>query len=238
MANFPTTLDDLGNPQSTDFLYNPSHSAQHASANDILELLEAKAGVNNSTVITSLDYFVRTLQGMDPKMNKLLGWSIEPAHATTSTTSVNGVLHLVKLFVPRSITITNLLANVQTAGVTLTASQNFGGLYNSAGTLLSSTADQSGVWNSTGLKTMALTTPQVLVGGADTYVWATILTNGTTAPQFSSAPNVTAAILNAGLAAADGWRFGRSGSAQTVNPASFTPGSSTSSGESWWVGVN
>lgn len=55
-TNFPTGLDALTNPLSTDKLNSPSHSAQHANANDAIEALQAKVGVNSSAVTTSLDY--------------------------------------------------------------------------------------------------------------------------------------------------------------------------------------
>ena len=57
-TNFPTSLDSLTNPTATSTLSSPSHSAQHADANDAIEALEAKVGVNNSAVTTSLDYRV------------------------------------------------------------------------------------------------------------------------------------------------------------------------------------
>ena len=55
-VNFPTSLDTLTNPTPTDYLNSPSHSTQHANANDILEALEAKVGVDGSAVATSHDY--------------------------------------------------------------------------------------------------------------------------------------------------------------------------------------
>lgn len=57
-TNFPTSLDSLTNPLSTDPLDNPSHSDQHSNVNDAVEALEAKVGVNGSAVTTSLDYKV------------------------------------------------------------------------------------------------------------------------------------------------------------------------------------
>ena len=62
-TNFPENLDSLLNPQPTDSVAVVSHAAQHANANDAIEALEAKVGVNNSSVTTSLDYRVRTLEG-------------------------------------------------------------------------------------------------------------------------------------------------------------------------------
>ena len=57
-TNFPTSLDSLTNPLSTVTLNSPDHAGQHADANDAIEALEAKVGVNNSAVTTSLDYKV------------------------------------------------------------------------------------------------------------------------------------------------------------------------------------
>jgi hypothetical protein len=57
-TNFPTSLDALTNPISTDKLNSPPHATQHANANDAIEALQAKVGVNSSAVTTSLDYKV------------------------------------------------------------------------------------------------------------------------------------------------------------------------------------
>lgn len=54
--NFPTSLDSLTNPNTTDALNSPSHAGQHGDANDAIEALEAKVGVNGSAVNTSHDY--------------------------------------------------------------------------------------------------------------------------------------------------------------------------------------
>ena len=58
-TNFPVSLDSLTNPTSGNTLNSPSHSSQHANSNDAIEALEAKVGVDNSAVSTSLDYKVR-----------------------------------------------------------------------------------------------------------------------------------------------------------------------------------
>lgn len=64
-TNFPTSLDALTNPLSSDPLTSPSHADQHADANDAIEALEAKVGVNGSTVATSLDYKVNKPMNSD-----------------------------------------------------------------------------------------------------------------------------------------------------------------------------
>lgn len=61
-TNFPTSLDSLSNPLSTDKLNNPSHSSQHANANDAIEALQTKVGVNGSAVTTTLDYKVAQVE--------------------------------------------------------------------------------------------------------------------------------------------------------------------------------
>ena len=57
-TNFPTSLDALTNPTSADTLDSVTvpHATQHANANDAIEALQAKVGVNGSSVTTSLDY--------------------------------------------------------------------------------------------------------------------------------------------------------------------------------------
>lgn len=62
-TNFPTSLDALTNPVAGDSLSSPSHAGQHADANDAIEALQAKVGVNNSAVTTSIDYKLRNLDG-------------------------------------------------------------------------------------------------------------------------------------------------------------------------------
>jgi hypothetical protein len=61
-TSFPTSLDTLTNPQATDPQNSPSHAGQHANANDAIEALEAKVGIDSSAVTTSLDYRVNALE--------------------------------------------------------------------------------------------------------------------------------------------------------------------------------
>jgi hypothetical protein len=61
-TNFPNNLDSLINPNSTNPLSNPSHSEQHTNANDAIEALQTKVGVDGSTDINSLDYKVSDIE--------------------------------------------------------------------------------------------------------------------------------------------------------------------------------
>lgn len=58
-TNFPASLDALTNPSGSNTLSSPSHASQHGNANDAIEAIQAKVGVDNSAVATSLDYKVR-----------------------------------------------------------------------------------------------------------------------------------------------------------------------------------
>jgi hypothetical protein len=60
--SFPTSLDTLTNPTPTDYLDSPSHSGQHSDANDAIEALEAKVGIDGSADTDSLDYKITTKQ--------------------------------------------------------------------------------------------------------------------------------------------------------------------------------
>lgn len=57
-SNFPTNLDSLTNPEPSDNLDTPSvlHTDQHANANDAIEALQEKVGIDGSSDTNSIDY--------------------------------------------------------------------------------------------------------------------------------------------------------------------------------------
>lgn len=59
-TNFPTSKDNLSNPSANDEL--TGHAAQHANANDAIEAIQLKLGVDGSTDENSIDYKVSSLQ--------------------------------------------------------------------------------------------------------------------------------------------------------------------------------
>lgn len=69
MTNFPTSLDTLPNPTKWDQQNTPGllHHEQHANANDAVEALEAKVGIDSSAVTTSHDYKLRNLASRSSK---------------------------------------------------------------------------------------------------------------------------------------------------------------------------
>jgi microcystin-dependent protein len=67
-TDFPGSLDSFTNPTSSDPTNSATvpHAAQHANANDAIEALEAKVGVDSSAVATSHDYKITALEGTAP----------------------------------------------------------------------------------------------------------------------------------------------------------------------------
>jgi hypothetical protein len=61
-TDFPVDLDTLINPTSTNKLSAPSHSQQHANANDAIEALQAKVGIDGSEDPDSLDYKITSVE--------------------------------------------------------------------------------------------------------------------------------------------------------------------------------
>lgn len=66
--SYPTTLDAFTNPTGAQQTDDPTvlHSTQHAQANDAIEALEAKVGVDSSAVTTSIDYLLKNPASADP----------------------------------------------------------------------------------------------------------------------------------------------------------------------------
>lgn len=62
-TNFPTALDDFINPNPTDKLNSVTvpHAQQHQNNNDAIEAIEAKVGINFSTVQSTVDYGLKLL---------------------------------------------------------------------------------------------------------------------------------------------------------------------------------
>jgi hypothetical protein len=64
-TDYPTSIDSLTNPTSTDTMAAVSHSGQHTNANDAIEALQAKVGADSSAVTTSHDYKLSGVSGSD-----------------------------------------------------------------------------------------------------------------------------------------------------------------------------
>jgi len=88
-TNFPTSLDSLTNPTPTDSELTVSHSTQHSNANDAIEALQAKVGVNSSAVTTSHDYKLSEVTSTDKAVGKTATQTL--TNKTLTSAVVNGV---------------------------------------------------------------------------------------------------------------------------------------------------
>lgn len=59
-TNFPESLDNFSNPESTDSL--AGHAQQHTNLNDAVEALQTKIGIDGSANTDSLDYRIAQLE--------------------------------------------------------------------------------------------------------------------------------------------------------------------------------
>lgn len=96
MANFPTSLDTLSNPTGSDLTENSNplldHDYQHSTANDILEALEAKVGVNSSAVTTSFDYKLGEVTSTDKAVGKSATQTLTNKTIDASNNTLTGVV--------------------------------------------------------------------------------------------------------------------------------------------------
>lgn len=163
-------------------------------------------------------------------------WSFPPWAIASTDAPLTGRLVVQRVAVHRAIAVSNIAVFVASAGGTLTAGQNFAGLYDTSGAKLATTGDQSAVWNSTGLATMAITGAPITI--SPPWVWVVILANGTSAPSLSSsATGVGSGVANLGATVSTSFH-GRVLTGQTTLPASFTPSSLTQQAGGFWVALS
>jgi hypothetical protein len=161
-------------------------------------------------------------------------WQFDPATNMVGTALTSGTVNMSKLWIRQAATITNVCVALSSTGVGLVAGQNFGGLYDAAGTRLGVTADQTVAWGTAGFKEMALTAPVPVTPG---YYYVAVVCNAGTVPPFCRGSAITASVPNAKLTATNG-RFTTGPTAQTSLPASITMASRTLTANTLWVAVS
>lgn len=181
--------------------------------------------VNTSTgqLIYPAGTFASTPNAED--QGALLAWTFDPSNVANGVQTSAGVLYTAKVTLRSAATVAKLWVIVTTAGGTLTSSQNFLALYDATGARVGVTASQHTAFQSAQILGASLTASYA-AGAGDYYVG--ILTNGSTQPTFLSGTVLnksSSSVGNAGMVAADGFRYAFTGSGQTSTPSSITVGS-------------
>lgn len=76
-TSYPNNIDEFINPNGSDQLSAPSHSEQHANANDAIEALQTKVGADNSQDPNSLTYKVSSIETLLNDVNSSSDATIE-----------------------------------------------------------------------------------------------------------------------------------------------------------------
>lgn len=170
--------------------------------------------------INDVTKIVADTAGHTPYDHGLNSWTHDPGEAGAGVSVVNGTMYVLKQLLRRPAPIDTLWWIVTNGATTPTAGQNWIGVYDSAGTRLAQ-LDIGAASATAGTKPSAITA-QILQPG---FYWVALLFNAATPPQLNragtgeSGPNIN-------LAAADR-RAAVAGTGLTTLPASFTPGSLT-----------
>jgi hypothetical protein len=188
--------------------------------------------------VTSLLTAVRSTPG--PEDAGFLAWNFDLALIGNSTALSSGNVYLQRIDVHRALTVTNVCAAYVTAGNTLTSSECFAGLYNSAGVLVGTTADQSAAWVGTAQKVLQMP----LSGGpfivSPGFYWVAFLANGTTGPALGRLSSISnpADYINSTMTAAT-YRIANVTGSKTTLPASITPASNAQATvQAFWAGLS
>lgn len=226
-TSFPTTIDNFTNPTATSLLTSPSHSGQHTDINDAVEALEAKVGVNNSAVTTSLDYRVGSIEGKYVPLTWRSGDYERTPWGNTSTTiafMTRDRMFATAIYVPKGAGIDRVAMEVTTVGGTGSVIRM--GLYangtNGPSSLLfdGGTVDSA---TSTGFKELTVSWTNL----TDGIYWLVGVAQGGTAPNVrsivSGGPLGGFGPYNQGLnAAPDQWQVYQNASVTGALPSTFT----------------
>lgn len=155
-----------------------------------------------------------------PEDHGIKAWSIDPAAVQGGTLLTAGTVKLDRINIRRKMSVTTAYIWTSVAGSSLTADQNFIGLYSSAGTRLVTVDVDTDFAAAAGLQTIALGSTVDLDAGFVYFAW---LTNGGTAPTVARATGVTGGTnpLNVGQAVGVS-RSAMNATSQTSLPSSLT----------------
>ena len=193
---------------------------------DVFQGLQGSSGN-----VQSLDVPGNLAGLIPPSGHGAFAWVYDPIEANMSGVLSSGVIYLSQIFIAKKTTAIKQYWDIQTAGASPVAGQNFLGLYNLAGTRISSIGIDARI-TSTGLFTEAISA--AVVPGK---YWVAWLVNATTGPSVARRTAcVDTALANFGLITGF-QRFATYGSGQTSLPASLTPGSIVSNNLGYWAAL-
>lgn len=90
-TNFPTSKDTFTNPTANDKVDVLSHADQHANANDGIEALQTKVGINGDTNVDSLDYKLSDIASGDKAISSVGNQTITGNVTVTGTLTSEGL---------------------------------------------------------------------------------------------------------------------------------------------------
>jgi hypothetical protein len=227
-TNFPTSLDTLTNPSSGDQLNSPDHAGQHADANDAIEALEAKVGVNSSAVTTSLDYLVTQANawgGSGFESGEYYG-TPSNTNTATSTTRTTGQVSYTPFFCDRTQSFDRIAVR---SGGALTGTVTVRlGIYNNTNKKPSTVLLDAGTVAATAVSTVySITINQSLSAG---WYWlAAVVTATTGTNSMWSLLDIASFNQSAPNAAFNGWNpaYTQSGVTGTFDTATSLSGNSS-----------
>lgn len=198
-------------------------------------LVEITSDAGTAQILPDLTFVGPKAPSGIPGHQNLIGWTYDPALATTSTTLANaGAVFLNKIYAAQTGTVSKIAYFLSGSAPTV-LSNTFVGLYDSSGALLAQSADLSADWmGATGKKLTSLTAGVSVTGGQPYYA-AFLYGAATTHPTLIR--GTSGSVVNIGLAAGT-FRYMRSGAGLTALPSSITLASATETADSFWFGVS
>jgi hypothetical protein len=165
----------------------------------------------------------------------LKAWVGDPGKLAGGIQVPGGIVRLLKVKIPKAITIANVVVYIKGASMALTSGQNFVALYDTSGNRVGVSADMTSAFMAAtagATVTCALTSAYSAPAG---FVYAAVLFNGSNTPnmgRFQNAPEYSNVNLTVP-------RFGMFGSGLTSMPANITPGSIVSDATGgFWAGLS
>lgn len=201
-----------------------AHASSHATggsdpvaASSIGALPAAGGTVSGTLAVTGY-----ALGEDNPADHGVAAWCYDPALAVNSTQLTGGTLYLVRVNLAAAVAVTKIYWWAANQASTITAGQNFVGLYNAAGTLLTST-NVDAVLGTAGLKTTTISSQSLTAG---TFYWIGLLFNATIPPTLTRASGWSGVNVAANMGLAAGaLRFATNGTGRTALPSTITPAS-------------